>query len=367
MYFLISWVIRRLRRRTTSAAGTPVTVPGRDEPAVRMRGERFVTSERVAASDATRGTPALSVHNLGKRFGDRVAFQDVSFEIGYGEVFGFLGPNGAGKTTTVRTLGTLIAPTWGSAAVAGIALAPENGVEIRRRISIMPESPGLYLRLSVTENLACFADLCEVPDAGDRIDRALRAVHLADRARDTCGALSKGLRQRVALARALLSDPEILFLDEPTSGLDPVAARDVHDLIDDLRQRGVTIFLTTHRLEEAERLCDRVASLNTTLRSIGRPAELRDQLFARTLSVKTLVPLPDPAGVFAGLPAVDGWHHDGPAGYVLAVSDPALAAPAATRALVAAGADVLSISESRHSLEDVYLELIGHDQEASRR
>ncbi|HEY6313946.1 MAG TPA: ABC transporter ATP-binding protein [Streptosporangiaceae bacterium] len=326
-----------------------------------------MTSECVAASDATRGTPALSVHNLGKRFGDRVAFQDVSFEIGYGEVFGFLGPNGAGKTTTVRTLGTLIAPTWGSAAVAGIALTPENGVEIRRRISIMPESPGLYLRLSVTENLACFADLCEVPDTGDRIDRALRAVHLADRARDACGALSKGLRQRVALARALLSDPQVLFLDEPTSGLDPAAARDVHDLIDDLRQHGVTIFLTTHRLEEAERLCDRVAILNTTLRTIGRPSELRDQLFARTLTVRTLAPLPDPGQVFDGLTAVDGWHTDGAAGYVLAVSDPAAAAPAAIRALVAASADVLSISESRHSLEDVYLELIGPDQEASRR
>jgi ABC-2 type transport system ATP-binding protein len=367
MYFLIRLVITRLRRRTTSAAGTPAPVPGRDEPAVGTRGERFATSERVAASDATSGGAALSVHDLSKRFGARVAFEDVSFEVGYGEVFGFLGPNGAGKTTTVRTLGTLIAQTSGSAAVAGIPLAPENGVEIRRRISIMPESPGLYLRLSVTENLECFADLYDVPDAGDRIGQALRAVHLADRARDACGTLSKGLRQRVALARALLSDPQVLFLDEPTSGLDPVAARDVHELIDGLRQRGVTIFLTTHRLEEAERLCDRVAILNTTLRTIGRPAELRDQLFARTLAVKTRDPLPDPAGVFAGLPAVDGWHHDGPGGYVLAVSDPAAAAPAATRALVAAGADVLSISESRHSLEDVYLKLIGQNEEASRR
>jgi ABC-2 type transport system ATP-binding protein len=267
----------------------------------------------------------------------------------------------------VRTLGTLIAPTSGSATVAGIPLAPENGVEIRRRIAIMPESPGLYLRLSVAENLACFADLYEVPDPGDRIGQALRAVSLADRAHDACGTLSKGLRQRVALARALLSDPQVLFLDEPTSGLDPVAARDVHDLIDDLRQRGVTIFLTTHRLEEAERLCDRVAILNTTLRTIGRPSELRDQLFARTLAVKTLVPLTDPGLVFASLPAVDSWQSDGHASYVLAVSDPAAAAPAAARALVAAGADVLSISESRHSLEDVYLELIGQDQEASRR
>jgi ABC-2 type transport system ATP-binding protein len=366
MYYLIRWVIRMLRR-PTEPAGTPVAVPGRDERAIHPRGERFVTSERVAAPDATRRAPALSVRNLGKRFGERVAFEDVSFEIGHGEVFGFLGPNGAGKTTTVRTLGTLIEPTSGSATIAGIALAPENGVEIRRRISIMPESPGLYLRLSVAENLACFADLYEVPDPAGRIDRALRAVHLADRARDACGTLSKGLRQRVALARALLSDPQVLFLDEPTSGLDPVAARDVHELIDDLRQHGVTIFLTTHRLEEAERLCDRVAILNTTLRTIGRPAELRDRLFAKTLAVKTLVPLPDPASVFTGLPAVYGWHTDDPASYVLAVSDPAAAAPAATRALVAAGADVLSISESRHSLEDVYLELVDHDQEASRR
>ena len=149
------------------------------------------------------------------------------------------------------------------------------------------------------------------------------------------------LRQRVALARALLSDPEVLFLDEPTSGLDPAATRDVHQLIATLSRSGVTIFLC--RLEEAERLCDRVAILNTTLRTIGRPAELREQLFAKTLTVRTLLALPDPGGVFAGLPAVDGWRQDGPATYVLSVSEPAVAAPAVTRALVAAGAEVLSI------------------------
>jgi ABC-2 type transport system ATP-binding protein len=291
----------------------------------------------------------------------------VSFEIGYGEVFGFLCANGAAKTTTVWTLGTLIAPTSGSATVAGIPLTPENGVEIRRRIAIMPESPGLYLRLSVIENLVRFADLYQVTDTDDRIARALRAVKLSDRAQDACGTLSKGLRQRVALARALLSDPQVLFLDEPTSGLDPVAARDVHELIDELRRRGVTIFLTTQRLDEAERLCDRVAIMNTTLRRVGRPDELREQLFAKTLTVRTVVALPEPGGVFAGLPTVDGWRQDGPASYVLAVSEPAVAAPAATRALVGAGADVLSISESHHSLADVYLELIDEDGEARRR
>ena len=309
---------------------------------------------------------ALSAHGLSKRFGDRVAFEGVSFEIGYGEVFGFLGPNGAGKTTTVRTLGTVIAPSSGSATVAGIPLAPENGVEIRRRVSVMPELPGLYLRLSVRENLECFADLYEVEDPADRIRRALDAVNLLDRERDLCGSLSKGLRQRVALARALLPDPQVLFLDEPTAGLDPVATRDVHELIAGLGERGVTIFLTTHRLEEAERLCDRVAILNTTLRTIGTPEELRDRLFAKTLTVRTLVPLEHPESVFRGLPAVEGWRQDGSASYALAASDPAVAAPATTRALVDAGVDVLSIAQSRHSLEDVYLELVDEGEPAAQ-
>lgn len=321
----------------------------------------------IAASTQTQPQSAISVKHLSKRFGDRIAFDDISFEVGQGEVFGFLGPNGAGKTTTVRTLGTLIAPTSGSATIAGIPLTPENGMEIRRRIAIMPESPGLYLRLSVLENLECFAELYEVSDPDDRIRRALRAVNLTDRAHDACGNLSKGLRQRVALARALLSDPQVLFLDEPTSGLDPVATRDVHELIDELRQRGVTIFLTTHHLEEAERLCNRVAILNTTLRTIGRPDQLRDQLFAKTLEIRTRIPLADANLIFGGLPAVESWRQDGTAGYVLAVTDPALAAPAVTRALTAAGVDVLSISESRHSLEDVYLELVDVNKEVNPR
>jgi ABC-2 type transport system ATP-binding protein len=396
MYHLMRWLIRNWRSRraaaqaqtqiqeqtpgapmTTgeSAAGEPVTDgAAADEPSAPARparpAVRLVTAPPpvpTGSGGEVSGSLALSVNGLTKRFGDRVAFSDVSFEVGHGEVFGFLGPNGAGKTTTVRTLGTLFAPTSGSATVAGLPLSPGNGAEIRRRIAIMPESPGLYLRLSVAENLECFADLYDAPDPRDRIDRALRAVHLADRAADPCGALSKGLRQRVALARALLSDPAVLFLDEPTAGLDPVAARDVHELIDELRQRGITIFLTTHRLEEAERLCDRVAILNRTLRTVGRPEELRERMFAKSLTVRTLAPLPEPDRVFAGLPAVDGWQQDGAQGYAIAVSDTQIAAPAVTRALVQAGADVLSVGESRHSLEDVYLELIDEDEEASRR
>ena len=319
------------------------------------------------AFDGVKGQPALVVKQLTKRFAERTAFSDVSFQVAYGEVFGFLGPNGAGKTTTVRTLGTLIAPTSGSATVAGIPLSPENGVEIRQRIAVMPESPGLYLRLTVTENLEYFAALYGLHQTGGRIKDALEAVNLGDRAGDLCGSLSKGLRQRVGLARTLLSDPAIMFLDEPTSGLDPVAARDVHDLINGLRQKGVTIFLTTHRLEEAERLCDRVAILNTTLRTVGRPEDLREQLFKKALIVKTLVPLSHPDQLFTRIPSVEGWRSGEPGSYELSVSDTRAAAPEVTRRLVSAGADVLSIGEAQHSLEDVYLELIGEDVEARRQ
>lgn len=320
-----------------------------------------------SSHDGARPDAALVVEHLTRRFGERVAYEDVSFEVGRGEVFGFLGPNGAGKTTMVRTLGTLLAPTSGSATVAGIELHAENGQTIRSRISIMPEFPGLYLRLTVAENLECFARLYRLADRRERIEQSLKAVNLTDRADDLCRSLSKGLRQRVALARALLSDPSVLFLDEPTSGLDPVASKEVHELIAALRVRGVTIFLTTHRLEEAERLCDRVAILNTTMRLVGRPDELRAELFTRSLEIRLGAELADPASVLTGVPGLESWEARQSSSYLLTVSDPDAVAPAVARALVHAGADICSITESRHSLEDVYMELIGDDAEATRR
>jgi ABC-2 type transport system ATP-binding protein len=250
--------------------------------------------------------------------------------------------------------------------VAGIPLIPENDVEIRQRIAIMPEAPGLYLRLTVTENLEYFAGLYGLHHPGPRIEKALEAVNLANRAGDLCGGLSKGLRQRVGLARTLLSDPVVMFLDEPTSGLDPVAAREVHDLIIGLRQQGVTIFLTTHRLDEAEKLCDRVAIMNSTLRTVGTPAGLREQLFKKSLVLTTVEPVEDPGQLFTHIKGVEGWRAEGPASYVLSVSDPRAAAPELVRGLVHAGADVLTIGEMQHSLEDVYLELIAEDVEADR-
>ena len=160
------------------------------KPLGRIRVLDAVTA--VAGLDGAKEQPALVVSQLTKRFGERTAFSDVTFDVAPGEVFGFLRPNGAGKTTTVRTLGTLIAPTSGSATVAGIPLRPENGVEIRQHIAIMPEAPGLYLRLTVTENLEYFAGLYGLHQAGPRIKEALDAVNLGDRAGDLCGGLSKG-------------------------------------------------------------------------------------------------------------------------------------------------------------------------------
>jgi ABC-2 type transport system ATP-binding protein len=316
-----------------------------------------------AAQQALAEGPAIEVRHLCKSFGSRTAVEDVSLGVAHGEVFGFLGPNGAGKTTMVRMLSTLIKPTSGSAVVAGIPLSEANAEKIRQSISIMPENPGLYRSLSVAENLEFFARLYGIQDRDARIKEALAAVDLSNRANDPTGSLSKGLRQRAALARSLLNNPVVMFLDEPTAGLDPVAAREVGNLIVALRARGVTVFLTTHLLDEAQRLCDRVAIMNTTLRTIGSPEELRRQVFSNSLAVTTAAPLSEPDKVFTGLPSVQGWQDDEPAargrvGYILSVDDPVVAAPAVTRALVANGADVLSISESRHSLEDVYLRLI---------
>ncbi|HEY3843581.1 MAG TPA: ATP-binding cassette domain-containing protein [Acidimicrobiales bacterium] len=351
---------------TEFALSQPPGTDAEGPPPAPISSVRAQAVARLRSTEGHQGESALVVDQLTKRFGGRTAFSEVSFNVAYGEVFGFLGPNGAGKTTTVRTLGTLIQPTSGSATVAGIPLSPDNGVEVRQRISIMPEAPGLYLRLTVTENLEYFAALYGLHKPGARITDALEAVNLADRANDLCGGLSKGLRQRVGLARTLMSDPAIMFLDEPTSGLDPVAAREVHDLIIALRQQGVTIFLTTHRLDEAEKLCDRVAILNTTLRTVGRPEELRAQLFQGALAVRTLAPLEHPDQLFSRIPAVESWHSDDPGTYQLSVSDPRVAAPQVTRGLVEVGADVLSISEVQHSLEDVYLELVNEDVEARR-
>jgi ABC-2 type transport system ATP-binding protein len=306
-------------------------------------------------------TPAIRTQGLTKRFGSRTAFEDLTFEVAPGEIFGFLGPNGAGKTTTVRVLATLLSPTAGTAEVAGIPLGAGRGSELRRHIGVMTEAPGLYAKLSVAENLAFFAGLYEVREPDRKIGEALELAGLSDRRDELAGALSKGLRQRASLARALINDPQILFLDEPTSGLDPEATIDVRNLIEGLRARGTTVFLTTHRLEEAAKVCDRVAILKTRMRAVGPPDQLRHELFGTAIEVVVASSLPDPSAVFATVPGLHNIAQDN-GSYLLDVSDARAAAPAIARALVSAGADVLRIAEKEHSLEEAYLEIVEDQQ-----
>ncbi|ACU53982.1 ABC transporter related [Acidimicrobium ferrooxidans DSM 10331] len=323
------------------------------------------TSADWSAGDS-HAHPALELDGLTKRFGDRVAFESVTLRVDRGEVFGLLGPNGAGKTTLVRTCATLVRPSEGRARVLGIDLEASNGPEIRRRIAVMPEAPGLYGNLSVVENLRLFARLYGVHDVDRAIREALDAVDLSSRRDDACRALSKGLRQRVAIARTLLGQPELIFLDEPTSGLDPVAARDVLELIASLRAQGRTVLITTHRLDEAERVCDRVAILRQRLLAVGKPGEL-GLGSQRSLVVRVGGAAEDAKAHLA--PVVEAAHVVVTDEHTLRIdgAEPDELAPVVAEALVHAGDRLLELASPRERLEEVYLELVGGETKESDR
>lgn len=288
--------------------------------------------------------------------GPITAVDNLSISVEEGEVFGFLGPNGAGKTTTVRLLCALIAPTSGRARVAGLAVGQDDAA-IRARVGILTESPGLYDRLSAERNLLIFAQLYGVARPADQAARYLQRFGLWERRHDPAGSFSKGMRQKLAIARALLHEPQVLFLDEPTSGLDPEAARLVRDSIEALRGEGRTIFLCTHNLDEADRLCDRVAIFKTRLVTVDTPAALRRRLFGRQVVFHL-------AGVDSRLEALvraEPFVQEVRAvdnRLVVRLDDPERQNPVLVQRLVEAGARVQFVGELRRSLEDVYLELI---------
>lgn len=298
----------------------------------------------------------IHAENLSKRFGDLTAVEGLSLNIESGEVFGFLGPNGAGKTTTVRMLTSLIAPSSGTAVVAGHRLGREDQ-EIRRRVGILTEAPGLYERLSAERNLRIYASLYEVADVDGQIERYLRMLGLWERRHDLAGTFSKGMKQKLAIARALLHEPQVLFLDEPTAALDPEAAKLVRDFVADLRHRGRTIFICTHNLDEAERLCDRIAVFNTRLRVVDTPSGLRKKLYGRQV-VFHLGGSPEPyKPVLESLPFIKRMDIVDNK-LVLAMDEPEKQNPELIRRLVEAGAQIQFVGEVRHSLEDIYLQLV---------
>jgi ABC-2 type transport system ATP-binding protein len=298
----------------------------------------------------------IVMEGLSKRFGDTLAVTDLSLEVDKGEIFGFLGPNGAGKTTTIRMLGALIAPSNGTATVAGYTLGRED-TQIRQRVGILTESPGLYDRLSAERNLNFFAQLHDVSEVEAQVERYLRMLGLWDRRHEDAATFSKGMRQKLAIARALLHEPQVLLLDEPTSGLDPEMARLVREFIAELKQEGRTIFLCTHNLDEADRLCDRIAVFDTHLLAVDTPAALRQRLYDR----KVVFHLRRATSGYIRL--VEGFDFVNNAErveekLVIGLEDPESQNPLLVKALVEAGAEIQFVGELRQSLEDVYLQLV---------
>jgi len=297
----------------------------------------------------------IAASGLTRRFGTLTAVDGLDLQVDKGEVFGFLGPNGAGKTTTVRMLAALIAPSSGTARIGGCTLGSDNR-RIRQQVGVLTETPGLYRRLSAWDNLMFFARLHRLDDPERQVERYLRMFELWERRSDRVGGFSKGMRQKLALARALLHEPRVLFLDEPTAGLDPEAARLVRDLVASLRSDERTTFLCTHNLDEADRLCDRVALFNGRLVALGTPAELKEQMYGRRTVIHFAEP---PRGIEARLelPFVESaeWVDDA---LVLGLSDPDRENPIVVRRLVELGAEIRYVNALRVSLEDLYLDLM---------
>lgn len=298
----------------------------------------------------------IITERLTKRFGQILAVDQLDLHVRAGEVFGFLGPNGAGKTTTLRMLSALIGPTGGRAWVAGHEIG-RHDPEIRRTVGILTESPGLYDRLSAERNLTFFARLYEVEEPERQVEHYLHMLGLWLRRHEEAGAFSKGMRQKLAIARALLHEPKVLFLDEPTSGLDPEAARLVRSFIAELKEQGRTIFLCTHNLDEADRLCDRIGVVSTRLLALDTPSALRKTLYGRTVVFHLSQAQPHYAD---RLRAFDFVHSVQTVDQklVVGVDDPAASNPVLVRALVDAGAEIQFVGELRRTLEDVYLQLI---------
>lgn len=274
----------------------------------------------------------IQVQDLTKTYNEKVqAVKGISFQVAPGEIFGFLGPNGAGKTTTVRILSGLMDPTSGTATVAGVPI-PGDRQQLHRLIGVLFENSYLYETMTGKELLLFFCDLYRQPRK--LVDELLEKVEMTPKANELIKKYSKGMKQRIAFARSLLPQPRVLFLDEPTSGLDPASAVRLREVIRETAAAGTTIFLTTHNMEEADELCDRVAIINEGLIvAMDTPEALKESYSDHTVSIKMQ----------------DGTNQ------ILALSDPDLNQK--LTALIGQG--VAKINTVEPSLEDVSIRMTG--------
>jgi ABC-2 type transport system ATP-binding protein len=302
----------------------------------------------------------IDTTNLSRKFDNTTAVDNLTLHVEKGEVFGFLGPNGAGKTTTVRMLCCLIGKSSGEATIGDHSIGnAEDCLKIRKNIGLLPENVGLYDAISAYRNLDFYGKLYEVPDAERKtnIERLLKLVGLWERRDHLVGTFSKGMKQKIAIARALVHEPQVLFLDEPTANLDPEATKTVRDVILELKKEKRTIFINTHNLDEAERLCDRIGILRTKLIALGSPNELSRNVRSR----KTVVHLQSVTTKITSAveqlniaKSVRGSENR----LILDVDNPEQDNPQIIRTIVGAGGDVQFVNELRSSLEDTYLKLI---------
>ena len=301
---------------------------------------------------------AVAVENLEKRFGDFQAVNKVSFQVKRGEIFGFLGPNGAGKSTTIRMLCGILAPTAGKATVIGFDVFRE-AEQIKSHIGYMSQKFSLYEDLTVEENIDFYSGIYRIPkeDKKTRKDWVIKMSGLEEHRNSLTAILPGGWRQRLALGCALLHKPPVIFLDEPTSGVDPISRRNFWDLIYQLAAEGVTVFVTTHYMDEAE-YCDRLAMIyRGELVAIGTPDELKSRYMnADILNLEC----PDPfkmLQVVTGISVIKEAALFG-RGLHLTVEDSEAAMPMIATALQSQKADYTRLEKIRPSLEDVFVAII---------
>lgn len=298
---------------------------------------------------------AIETRRLRKVYGEKVAIQDLTLRVERGEVFGFLGPNGAGKTTSVKMLLGLVAPTDGEGFLFG---TPISDFHVRQRVGFLPEHFRFHDWLNASEFLQLHADLYRMPPETSqrRIPELLELVGLAEYSQQKLRAFSKGMLQRIGLAQALINQPELVILDEPTSGLDPVGRRLVRDIIHDLRERGVTVFLNSHLLSEVEITCDRVAFIKhgqviqiSPLKTLVA-GELSVEVRLRNLTASALAGLSH----WAHNVRLDGEHLE----MTIEREDDL---PAINHYLVEQGAQVFALRPQHVSLEDLFIQIVGTD------
>jgi ABC-2 type transport system ATP-binding protein len=304
---------------------------------------------------------AIEVSHLTKRFGALTALDDVSFSVSEGETFGFLGPNGAGKTTTIRILTGISAPTGGSATIFGNDIIRDT-IATRKQMGIVHETSNIYDDLSAWQNLMFTAELYTVGkhEREKRGSELLELFGLLERRHDKVHGFSKGMKRRLTLAMGLINNPRLLFLDEPTSGLDVQSNLIIRDVIRDLNAQGVTVFLTTHNIEEANLTCDRVAIINRgRIAAIDSPERLKKTIqSAQSVEVAFASAVPSRIEDLRQIPAVSEVRKEGDK-IRLFTEDPSLVIPAIMEYAKVHNTRVLSMTTFGPSLEDVFIKLTG--------